>query len=141
MDYFTTTSAASRRASGCVIVGVYKRGQLGAAAADIDAASGGAISKLLKRGDISDNPGSCTVLTSVAGVKAQRVAIVGLGNKSKFGVSQYRKAVAAAIAAVKKSKIEDIVNYLTLEKVGDASAYYLARYAVETIGNALYTFT
>ena len=141
MEYFSTTSATSRRASGCVIVGVYKRGQLGIAAADIDAASGGAISKLLKRGDISDNPGSCTVLTSVAGVKAQRIAIVGLGNKSKFGISQYRKAVAAAIAAVKNSKTEDIVNYLTLENVGDASAYYLARYAVETIGNALYTFT
>ena len=141
MDYFTTSSAASRRASGCVIVGVYKRGKLGAAAADIDAESGGAISKLLKRGDISDNPGSCTVLTSVAGVKAQRVAVVGLGDKSKFGISPYRKAIAAAIAAVKNSKTEDIVNYLALEKVGDASAYYLARYAVETLGNALYTFT
>jgi leucyl aminopeptidase len=141
MEYFTTTSAASRRASGCIIVGVYKRGDLGTAAADVNTASGGHISKLIKRGDISENPGSCTVLTSVAGVRAQRIAVVGLGSKSKFGVAQYRQAIAAAIAAVKTSKTEDIVNYLTLESVADTSAYYLARYATETIGNALYSFS
>ena len=37
MEYFSTTSAASRRASSCIIVGVYERGKLGAAAADIAA--------------------------------------------------------------------------------------------------------
>jgi len=141
MEYFTTTSAASRRASGCIIVGVYRRGKLGVAATDIDAASGGTISKLIKRGDISASPGSCSVLTTVAGVKAQRIAVVGLGNISKFDITEYRRAVSSAINAVKGSKTEDIVNYLTLEKVGDASVYYLARYAVETIGNALYNFT
>ncbi len=141
MEYFTTTSAASRRASGCIIIGVYERGNKGIAATDVDAASGGQISKLIKRGDISGNPGSCTVLTSIAGVKAQRIAVVGLGSKSKFGISAYRRAIAAAISAVKGSKVEDIVNYLTLENVADTSAYYLARYATETIGNAIYSFT
>ena len=41
MEYFTTTSKASRRAVDCVIVGVYERGKLAAGAADIDAASKG----------------------------------------------------------------------------------------------------
>jgi leucyl aminopeptidase len=141
MEYFTTTSAASRRASGCIIIGVYKNGKLGVAAADVDAASGGEISKLVKRGDISAEPGSCTVLTSIAGVKAQRIAVAGLGGISKFGITQYRRALSSAVNAVKDSKTADVVNYLALEKVGDSSAYYLARYAVETIGNALYSFT
>jgi leucyl aminopeptidase len=141
MEYFTTTSAASRRASGCIIIGVYKRGKLGVAATDADTASGGAITRLVRLGDISARPGSCTVLTSIAGVRAQRIAVVGLGNVSKFGVTQYRRAIACAIAAIKDSKAEDVVNYLALENVADASAYYLARYAVETIGNTLYSFT
>jgi leucyl aminopeptidase len=141
MEYFTTTSAASRRASGCIIIGVYKRGKLGVAATDVDTASGGAITRLVRLGDISARPGSCTVLTSIAGVRAQRIAVVGLGNVSKFGVTQYRRAIACAIAAIKDSKAEDVVNYLALENVADASAYYLARYAVETIGNTLYSFT
>jgi leucyl aminopeptidase len=141
MEYFTTTSAASRRASGCIIIGVYKRAKLGVAATDVDTASGGAITRLVRLGDISARPGSCTVLTSIAGVRAQRIAVVGLGNVSKFGVTQYRRAIACAIAAIKDSKAEDVVNYLALENVADASAYYLARYAVETIGNTLYSFT
>jgi leucyl aminopeptidase len=141
MEYFSTSSAASRRASGCLIVGVYEHGKLGVAAADIDAASGGSISKLVKQGDISAAPGKCTVLTSVSDVRAQRVAVVGLGSISKFSITRYRQAIRAAMAAIKGSKTRDIVNYLTLEKVADASAYYLARYSVETIGGALYSFT
>ncbi len=141
MEYFTTTSAASRRASGCIIIGVYQRGKLGIAATDVDTASGGTITRLIKLGDISARPGSCTVLTSIAGVRAQRIAVVGLGKVSKFGVTQYRRAIACAIAAIKDSKAEDVVNYLALESVADSSAYYLARYAVETIGNTLYSFT
>ena len=38
MDFFTTTSKASRRAADCVIVGIYDRGKLSAGAAEIDAA-------------------------------------------------------------------------------------------------------
>ena len=79
MEYFTTTSKASRRAVDCVIVGVYERGKLGAGAADIDTASKGAIKRHLKSGDISGNLGRCTVLTDVDGVRATRVAVVGLG--------------------------------------------------------------
>ncbi len=141
MEYFSTSSSASRRASGCLIVGVYKGGKLGVAAADIDAASGGGISKLVRQGDIATAPGKCTVLTTVSGIRARRVAVVGLGDIGKFGVTQYRQAIRSAIAAIKESKTRDLVNYLTLENVANASAYYLARYSVETIGNALYSFT
>lgn len=141
MDYFSTTSKASRRASGCIIIGIYTHGKLGVAASDVDSASGGVIAKLIKQGDISASPGKCTVLPTLPGVRAQRIAVVGLGGVSKFGIKQYRQAVRAAIVAIRGSKTQDIVNYLALENVGDASAYYLARYAVETIGNSLYTFT
>ena len=39
MKFFTTTSNISKRATDCVIVGVYNRGKLSAGAADIDNAS------------------------------------------------------------------------------------------------------
>lgn len=141
MKYFSTTSAASRRASACIIIGIYERGRLGVAAADVDAASDGAISKLIKSGDLSAKPGRCTVLPPIAGVRAQRIAVVGLGGVSKFGIKRYRQAVGAAISAIRDSKIQEMVNYLTLENIDESNAYYLARYAVETIGNTLYSFT
>ena len=86
MQYFTTTSKASRRAVDCVIVGIYERGKLGAAAADIDAASKGSIKRLIKSGDLSGRLGSCAILNDVAGVRAPRVAVVGLGKSKEFGV-------------------------------------------------------
>ena len=82
MEYFTTTSKASRRAVDCVIVGVYERNRLGVGAEDVDAASKGEIKRRVKSGDISSSIGRCCILTNVPGVKADRVAVVGLGKSS-----------------------------------------------------------
>ena len=140
MEYFTTSSAASRRAAGAVIVGVYERNKLSEAARDIDEASKGYLRKLQKNGDISGTLGKCAVLMSVAGTRAQRVVVVGLGKASEFGVRNFRKANAAAISALDNHKLSDIVTYLTLEDVASTSQYYLARYTVQTFGDALYRF-
>ena len=112
MNYFTTTSNASRRAVDCVIVGVYARGKLGIGAADINASSKGQLSDLVKSGDVSGQLGHCSVLTRVSGVKAARVAVVGLGKPGAFGASQFKKAVAAATNAVSKTKTRQILNCL-----------------------------
>jgi len=141
MEYFTTTSNAARRAVDCVIVGIYESGKLGVGAADIDAASHGELRRLIKSGDVSSRPGRCVVLTSVAGVRAQRIAVVGLGKISKFDVRQYRRSVAAAIQSISSSKCREVLNTLTLEKVSNANAYYLARHTVQSIGDVLYRFT
>ena len=141
MEYFTTTSRPSRRAVDCVIVGVYERGKLGAGAADIDTATAGAIRQLIKTGDISSKVGSCSMLTHLDGVKASRVAVVGLGKPSELRARQFREAVTAAATAIAKTKARQVLNSLTLEKVVGCSRYYLARYSVETVSAALYRFT
>jgi len=141
MEYFTTTSKASRRAVDCVIVGIYERGKLGAAAADIDAASKGIIKRHIKSGDVSGTLGRCSVLTGVTGVNASRVAVVGLGKVSSFGITQYRKALAAALKAISQSKSHQILNCLTLEQTDSAGIYYRARHTAQSVGDALYRFT
>jgi len=141
MDYFTTTSNAATRAVDCIIVGVYERGKLGAGAAEIDTASNGELRRLLKSGDISPQPGRCTVLTGLPGVKATRVAVTGLGNNGKLDARGFVRAVAAAIQPIAETKCSQVLNTLTLEPVDNADPYYLARYTVQTIGDALYRFT
>ena len=140
MKYFTTTSKASRRAVDCVIVGVYKRGKLGAGAADIDAASKGHIRNLIKSGDISGAPNRVAVLTAVPGVKAARVVVVGLGKSGGLDAIAFRKAVATATRAIANTKTKQILNCLTLEPVSSCNPYYLARHTVECISDALYRF-
>ncbi len=141
MEYFTTTSKPSRRAVDCVIVGVYARNRLATGADDIDRASRGGLQKLLKTGDIGTEPGACTVLRDLPGVSATRVAVVGLGAVSKLDVRTFRRALTAAMAALKNSKCRQILSTLNLEDVGDTDAYYLARYTAETVGDSLYRFT
>jgi leucyl aminopeptidase len=141
MQYFTTTSKASRRAVDCVIVGIYERGKLGAGAADIDAASKGSIKRLIKSGDLSGGLGSCTILNDVAGVRAPRVAVVGLGKSTAFGVKQFRVALSTALHAISKTNSKQVLNCLTLESASDANVYYLARHTAQTATDVLYRFT
>ncbi|HSG98151.1 MAG TPA: leucyl aminopeptidase [Woeseiaceae bacterium] len=140
MEYFTTTSSAARRTADCVIVGVYARGKLGTGAADIDGASQGHLTGLLKSGDIATSPGRCVVLRGVSGVRAKRIAVVGLGKVSKFNCKVYRRAITAAITALDGSKTGKILNTLTLENVKDSNPYYLARHAIEAVGSTMYRF-
>ena len=140
MDFFTTTSKASRRAADCVIVGVYDRGKLSAGAADIDATSGGALAALFKSGDLPSAIGKARVLNGLDGVRGRRIVVAGLGKPSQFSARAYREAVSAAMQTLAGTKIGSIVNYLSLEEAGGVDAYYKARHAVQAIGDALYSF-
>ena len=104
MKYFTTTSKASRRAVDCVIVGVYTHSRLGVGAEDVDAASKGEITKRIKSGDVSASIGHCEILTNVPGIKADRVAVVGLGKSGKLTATGFKKAVTAAAQAITRTK-------------------------------------
>ena len=141
MEYFATTSAVSRRAADCVVVGVYERGRLGAAAEDIDNASGGRIRKLLKSGDASGQLGRWAVMNNLDSVKASRIVVVGLGKYSDFNVTNFRKALGAALQAVSQTNCRVVLNGLTLEDANGAGPYYLGRFTAETVGEALYRFT
>jgi leucyl aminopeptidase len=141
MEYFTTTSAASRRAVDCVIVGIYDRGRLGTAAADIDKASSGALKRHLKNGDVSGRLGRCTILNDLDGVKATRVAVVGLGKISEFDTGKYRRALGAALRAISHTKCRQVLNALSLEDASGAGPYYLARHTAQTVAEVMYRFT
>ncbi len=140
MEYFTTTSKASRRAVDCVIVGVYERGKLGAGAAEIDQAAGGEIVRLIKSGDVSAKLGRCTVLRDLPGVSAARVAVCGLGKTKGFAARELRQATAAAMQAIAGSKSRQLLTTLTLENAKDTDFYYRARHSAEVIGESLYRF-
>jgi leucyl aminopeptidase len=141
MEYFTTTSNVSRRAADCLIVGIYDGGKLGAAATQVDAAAGGLLKRLARSGDLSGELGSCRVLNDVDGVRAARVAVVGLGKSGEFTVKQFRAALAAAMRALAETRCRHLLNALTLETVGDAGIYYLARHTAQGVSEALYRFT
>jgi len=141
MKLFTTTSAASRRKSACVIVGIYTNGALGAGAKDINDASSGLIRKLAKDGDVNGNAGTAVMLRDIKNVNATRVLVVGLGKKGNVTVTRFKQAVAAAARSLRGARITEAVSYLGLETVADRSPYYRARYEIEALQDVLYRYS
>jgi leucyl aminopeptidase len=75
--------------------------QPGGATGAVDTALGGQISQLIADGEITGEAASVTVIhtNNASGLKARRVAVVGLGKQAEFELENVR--VAAALAARK----------------------------------------
>jgi leucyl aminopeptidase len=136
MRLFVATAAPRRQKTDCAIVGLHEGGTLTGAAAALDEALGGQLTRIIKRGDIRGKSGELR-LVDIDGAACQRVLLVGLGKKTAFGRKQYRKALVAALAAITKTGARDAVSYLA-ECVASPDAYYDARLAAEAVGAALY---
>jgi leucyl aminopeptidase len=140
LEFFATSGPPDKTRTACAIVGIFEDGRLSAAARLLDKASGGAIGRVARRGDIAGKLGDTLLLANPAGLKLPRVLLTGCGAQKSFGRRQYRKALEAAVSLLAKTGVKDAVNWLSLERVADTSAYYLARYAVETTHDSLYRF-
>src|SRR5688572_11429900 len=138
MEYFVSTASAGRQRTDCAIVGVYDKGELSEAAAEIDARIGGRIARLVKRGDLRGKAGDAVLLADLNCGPCERVLALGLGALKGFKRKQYRKALAASLAMLSKTGARNAVSYLSLENVADADAYALARAAVEVVANSQY---
>jgi leucyl aminopeptidase len=122
----------------CVIVGLYADGQLPAAAAALDRASGGRLSALARRGDLSGKTGRTQLLHDLPGVRAPRVLVVGLGEAGKFAVPQYLKAVGDAVRALKAGPAADALLTLNQLEVAGRDAAWALRQAVIAADHAAY---
>ncbi|HEX2492436.1 MAG TPA: leucyl aminopeptidase [Steroidobacter sp.] len=138
MEYFVTTASAARQRTDCAIVGVYDKGELSTAAAELDRRLGGRIARLVKKGDLRGKAGDAVLLADLGGGPCDRLIVLGLGARSAFKRKQYRKALAAALSILARTGARNAVSYLSLEPIEDADAYALARTSVEAAANSQY---
>ena len=138
MELFATSTAPSRQRTDCAIVGVYDKGVMTDAAAELDQRIGGRLARLIKKGDLRGRSGDVVLLSDLSGGPCERILALGLGSKSGFGRKQYRRALNAAFTALAKTGARDAISYLSLETVSDADSYALARGAAEVAGNSAY---
>lgn len=81
MQFSTKTTVLSNTPTSCLILGVYLNGNMPEATATVDKASGKAISKVIKAGDISGKAMETLLLHNVDGIKAKRILLLGCGKK------------------------------------------------------------
>ena len=139
MEFLVKSTRPETLKTATLVVTLGEGRKLGAAAKAVDEASGGAISTLLKRGDIAGKPGQTLLLHSLPGLKAERVLLLGSG-KGELSDRQYRKLVAAAQGALKGLGGTDAVLALGELKVKGRDAYGKARLLVETLADGEYQY-
>jgi leucyl aminopeptidase len=125
----------------CIVVGIYADGMLTPSGSALDTASGGRLSALAGRGDLPGKTGQTTLLPDVPGVKAPRVLVVGLGERGKFGVPGYLKAIGDAVRALKTGPSRRALLTLSEVEVPDRDAGWALRQAVIAADHAAYSYT
>jgi leucyl aminopeptidase len=125
----------------CVVVGAFADGSLSPAGQALDSASGGRIAALIARGDVSGKTGRTALLQDLPGVKSPRTLVVGLGEKAKFAVPQYLKAIADGVRTLRTGPVK--TAFVTLPELGvkGRDGAWTLRQAAVAADHAAYEYT
>ncbi|MEW5249099.1 leucyl aminopeptidase [Microbulbifer discodermiae] len=137
MRFSAKVSDISKQRAACVIIAVDSKGKLGASGKALDAACGGTIDEILKRGDLGLKLGSTMVIPLTEG-PAQRALVVRSG-PGALSQAEFRKLASATANAVKGFK--DACSYLLELEVDDADIAWQAQQLAAAVGLASYKFT
>src|SRR5215472_11401459 len=138
MEFGVWSKGLSTLAVDCLVVGVFEESELSAEAATVDAACGGRLKQLLTRGDFAGRAGETLLVTDLTGLRAPRVLLIGLGGRKQFQRKSWRKAWAAAAAALLRTRIGSCAVALARPPSKDLDDYYLGRAVAEIAASALY---
>jgi leucyl aminopeptidase len=122
--------------AGCVLVGLFDSKKLDDSGELLDKATGQALSRAAKSGDISGKLGSTLLLHVDKGVAAQRVLLVGLGAEKSYGRKAFTTALAAAFKALKGTAVTDVVLPFDAKQAGDDLYWKLEQAAILAIDGA-----
>ena len=84
MEYKIKSGHPEKQRSACLVLAVFEGQVMSPSARVIDKCTGGVISSLIKRGDITGECGEIMLLPQVEGVPAERILLVGCGNEAEI---------------------------------------------------------
>jgi leucyl aminopeptidase len=138
MEFSAKTGAPAGQRTACAILPVFD-GRLRGATKAVDAATDGAVRRLVRSGDASSKLGS-TLLVPNTGTGAERWLLAGCGKAEELDAKRLCKALGAAVTALKDRGVKEAISYLTWERPEGLDPYYAARLSVETARSATYRF-
>ncbi len=129
-----------KQRTACLVVGVFEGRKLSSSGVEIDKASKGHLSRILRRGDIEGKAGQMLLLFDVKGTLSDRVLLVGCGKEKDFTNNVYQDIIAKMVNQLNETGSMDAVCYLTQLHVKNNSTYDNIRSATEAALNSLYKF-
>lgn len=141
MEITVKSGAPEKQRTACLVCAVFEDGKLPTATAAIDQAADGAISNILKHGDLNGESGQSLMLYDVAGISASRVLLLGAGKQDKFNPKSLSKLATQTYDILKKSGAADaLVCFGDLAASEDDDSRHLYTVAL-AMHNAAYQFT
>ena len=141
MELVVKSVAAVSVKTATLVIPVAEGRKLGNVAKAVDQACEGAISALLKRGDLAGKAGQTLLLHSLPGLKAERVLLVGSGNDEALGDRAWRKLVSSVAGVLKGLGGGDAVLALDDIAINARDGHYgKYRLLAETLLDRTYVF-
>ena len=138
MRFETWSTSVETANADCVVVGVFEDGELGAAAKELDGKLEGSLSRIASHGDFPGRTGETMLLGTLPRLAGRRVLLSGLGPRKSFGRRAWRKALAAAVAALGRTAIRSAALALDRPPAEELDDYYYGRAVAEITGSTLY---
>ncbi|MFG6668473.1 leucyl aminopeptidase [Halomonas sp. HNIBRBA4712] len=139
MEFSVQTANPARLETACLVLPVYKDSELLPAVAKLDDASERLIGQLLERGDFDAALGNVQLIPYAPGLGADRLLLVGLGEREKCQEAAALKAMDAAMEALVKLPIREASTAFTDIPLERDTAWK-ARKTLEAAERALYRF-
>ncbi|HET8791250.1 MAG TPA: M17 family peptidase N-terminal domain-containing protein, partial [Modicisalibacter sp.] len=140
MEFPVLTVNPAKVETACLVVPVFKDGDLLPAAAKLDDASERLIRQLIERGDFDAGLGNVQLIPFAPGLAAERLMLVGLGERAKSNEGNFRKALDATFTALAKLPIDEAVVAFTDVPVPERASDWKARATAEAALRAIYRF-
>ncbi|MHB9796949.1 leucyl aminopeptidase [Pseudomonas sp. MT3] len=140
MEFLVKSVRPETLKTATLVIAVGEGRKLGATAKAVDDVTGGAISALLKRGDLAGKVGQTLLLQDLPNLKAERVLLVGAGKERDLSDRAYRKLVSSVLSTLKNLGGGDATLALGDLAVKGRDAHGKARLQVETLADGTYVF-
>jgi len=124
-----------------LVVGIAESSELTGPLAVLDAALGGTLARLRESGDLSGRLAKTLAIHDAAGISAQRLLLVGLGDPSALTVARLDKAMSTAARTISEKR--DVHVAVGLENLGplthsSAAKTVVGAFVVGCVGQDLY---
>ena len=140
LEFSIKSGSPEKQRTACVVVGVFENRKLSAPAIDIDRASNGYLSEILRGGDMEGKAGSTLLLHKLPHILADRVMLIGLGKERDFHEKAYREAIACAVKTLRDTGSMEAAITLSEIPVKKRDVTWNIEQAVISAHDTLYQF-
>ncbi|RLA21885.1 MAG: leucyl aminopeptidase [Gammaproteobacteria bacterium] len=132
MNYAVKGGQLGKQKTGCLILGYFENSNLAPSAEAIDLLTNQFISSLIKRDKLKGKAGELLLLEHVPTISAERILLIGLGDKDNLSDREFNKSLKSVLEALSKSRASNAISTLAELEIKTRDAHWVARQTVVT---------